>query len=569
MPALELTSSAPTALMRGGSNAVASTRSWNARRWRLAAGLALVAGFLPLLCANFARYNDYVLWMCERSTGIAEFPEMWHLFALGRPLGAILLNLHFTLTRSLDDLLISRWVAMGATLLAAWLLAEHLERRTRLPSPMAACAAACVFLLPASQLYVSWVTNFVPGTLTVLLALVAYRMLDSGRDALAARPPAWHAEPGSPQFFPTKTTLHRVEWRRFVCGEAIFLFALLIYPPAALFILVPCFANLVFSHVDDWPKTRRRLARDLAFTATGMLMFFAFVRFVYLPGIARSWPVVADAIEANRGGPYDLALELKLSRWHRNAWDIVLVACAGPWHALLGNVAGIRLGKLIWGCLLVVGAWRLWRLWPSRDDAASRARFSRACFVGLAGTAVFLIAEAPAIVAQSDGIAGYRVVFPAEAMVALLIFAMLPTAALPAERARTTRVTLSVALLMTCGALAYFNTSHVVQNAILELNFFRRELAAVDLQKTHRLEVVCPVKRGVFVDKPLRMDLRLAAVDDDVAIPGIVAAVLEERGLGGRSLQVSAVHPGSGENPVPQSPDTLALDLNRLIVPGR
>jgi len=343
----------------------------------------------------------------------------------------------------------------------------------------------------------------------------------------------------------------------------------LIYPPAALFILVPCFANLVFSRVDDWPQTRRRLARDLAFTAIGMLMFFAFVRFVYLPGIARSWPVVADAIGANRGGPYDLGLKLNLSRWYSNAWDIVLVACAGPWHAFLGNVAGIRLGKLLWGCLLVVGAWRLWRLWPRRDDAESRARFSRACLVGLAGAAVFLIAEAPAIVAQSDGIAGYRVVFPAEAMVALLIFAMLPAEALPAERGRTTRAALSVALLLTCGALAYFNTSHVVQNATFELNFFRRELAAVDLQKTHRLEVVCPVRRGVFVDKPLQMDLRLAAVDDDVAIPGIVAAVLEERGLGGRSLQVSAVHPGTGDHPVRQSADTLALDFNRLIVPGR
>ncbi len=147
----------------------------------------LAVGYLPLLTAHFGRHNDYLLWACERWHGLAVFPETWHLLALGRPLGALLLNLQFTCLGSLPGFLVSRWVALGVTLIAAWLLADHLKRRPGVPWQTAVCAAACVFLVPASQLFVSWVTNFVPGTLTVVLSLLAYRALDGSREPASVR----------------------------------------------------------------------------------------------------------------------------------------------------------------------------------------------------------------------------------------------------------------------------------------------------------------------------------------------------------------------------------------------
>ena len=47
----------------------------------------LVVAHLPVLTAIFAIHNDYLLWLCDRSTFIAWFPETWHLLAIGRPLG--------------------------------------------------------------------------------------------------------------------------------------------------------------------------------------------------------------------------------------------------------------------------------------------------------------------------------------------------------------------------------------------------------------------------------------------------------------------------------------------------
>ena len=219
---------------------------------------------LPVLTAIFAIHNDYLLWLSDRSTFITWFPETLHLLAVGRPLGALLLNVHFSCLESLPDFLVSRWFAFGVTLAAGGLLAEHLSRRLRLPAGTAVCAAACVFLLPSSQLFVAWTTNFVPGTLTVLLSLIVYRLLDSGVEPLSLR-------------------LQLADWRRFLMAQALFLSLLCIYPPSALFFLVPAFANLLFTPLDSWPRTRGRLIRDAAFTAGGMLAYFVLVRLIYLP----------------------------------------------------------------------------------------------------------------------------------------------------------------------------------------------------------------------------------------------------------------------------------------------
>ena len=280
------------------------------RRWLLFAAATLVVAHLPVLTAIFAIHNDYILWNSDRSTFITWFPETWHLLAIGRPLGAFLLNLHFSCLESLPDFLVSRWFAFGMTLAAGALLAEHLGRRLRLPTETAVCAAACVFLLPSSQLFVAWTTNFVPGTLTVLLSLVVYRLLDSGVEPLSLR-------------------LQLADWRRYLSAQALFLSLLLIYPPSALFFLVPAFANLLFTPLENWPRTRGRLIRDVAFTAGGMLDYFVLVRLIYLPLATRLWPEIKAALERNRGTQYEFAVTSSVKQLLHNAGDVLNVSFAG------------------------------------------------------------------------------------------------------------------------------------------------------------------------------------------------------------------------------------------------
>jgi hypothetical protein len=502
-----------------------NSRTYGSRRWWLAAATIVVLSYLPLLTANFGRHNDYLLWACDTSGAIKQFPEMWHLLAIGRPLGAILLNLHFTCLHALSDFVVSRAVALGLTLIAAWLLAEHLLRRPRMPLPLAICAAACVFLLPASQLFVSWLTNFVPGTLTVLLALLAYRTLDGGREDTSARVPL-------------------VRWRRFLIAEALFIAALLIYPPSALFVLVPAFGNLVFTPLERWPETRRRLARDFAFVFVGMLTYFVGVRYVYLPVVVRYWPLVGTVMEQNRGGPYEVAVSFHFHDWLRNLRDIAVVSLSGPWHAVVSSRTAIRLAKLVACGLLAGWSWHVWRSRSSEANREPRISLSWAVQAFLAGAALFLLSEAPSILAHVDGIAGYRVVFPAEAMVALAVFALLAVLRpWPARDELTAfRPIFPVTLLLVCASLAFWNLRNVAASAVAELNCYRRELATVDPATTRELQVICPSVSGSFLDVPLKMDFWFLGSHHDLSVPGMVKIVLQERGVEIGDLKVTVAH---------------------------
>ena len=303
-------------------------------------------------------------------------------------------------------------VALGVTLVAGGLLAEHLSRRLLLPTEMAVCAAACVFLLPASQLFVAWSTNFVPGTLTVLLALLVYRLLDAGVEPLSLR-------------------LQLADWRRLATAQALFFSLLLIYPPSALFLLVPAFANVLFTPLAAWPRTRCRLIRDVAFTASGMLAYFAFVRLVYLPLVTWCWPIIRPILARNHGSQYEFAVTSNARQLLHNLVDILVVALAGPLHALIHERAAAKWAAVIAATLLVVGVWRFRGMSTDRSSAPqSIDRTRQRRWAGealLAALAVAALSAAPVILARPDIQGnGYRLMFAAAAMGSLLAFWMLP-----------------------------------------------------------------------------------------------------------------------------------------------
>jgi hypothetical protein len=518
------------------------------RRWLLCAAAILVVAHLPVLTANFAIHNDYLLWLCDRSTFIAWFPETPHLLAIGRPLGALLLNLHFSCLESLPDFLVSRWFALGVTLAAAGLLAEHLSRRLRLPAGTAVCAAACVFLLPSSQLFVAWTTNFVPGTLTALLALVVYRLLDSGVEPLSLR-------------------LQLADWRRFVTAQALFLSLLCIYPPSALFFLVPAFANLLFTRLDSWPRTRCRLIRDVAFTAGGMLAYFVLVRLIYLPLSIWCWPEIRAALERNHGTQYEFAVTSSARQFLHNLGDILAVCFAGPLHALVHERTAARVAAVIAATLLVVAAWRFRKMQAPRSIAGAR----QGRWVGealLAGLVLFFLSAVPVVLARPDDRGnGYRLMFAAAAMGSLLAFWILPRSAAEHRSAgfKRFRAALPFGLLMVSACLAHCNLQHVAANAVIELNFFRSELADINPRTTRCLHVIRPIDHGVFVEQPLQKDFRLGTMNYSI-IRGIVDEVFEERGLqvGSLALDFPTVESASGPAR-PLEIGTRVIDVNDAV----
>src|ERR1017187_7708416 len=66
--------------------------------------------FAPSLFLDFGVYNDYWLWSYNHHKCCFSFPETAHLFWVGRPLGALLLNLHFLSLDTAGDLSAGRVV---------------------------------------------------------------------------------------------------------------------------------------------------------------------------------------------------------------------------------------------------------------------------------------------------------------------------------------------------------------------------------------------------------------------------------------------------------------------------
>src|SRR5262245_35826763 len=74
---------------------------------------------MSALRARYGFHNDFSFFTYDAHAYRWGFPETAHLVAIGRWLGALLLNLHFHLLSSLDGFTESRWVAVIVTAASA------------------------------------------------------------------------------------------------------------------------------------------------------------------------------------------------------------------------------------------------------------------------------------------------------------------------------------------------------------------------------------------------------------------------------------------------------------------
>lgn len=177
-----------------------------------------------VLTTAFGHHNDFSIFTYNNKSCCWGFPESSHLVAIGRWFGALLLNQHFRALTDIDSFTTSRWIAVFFTAVsAAWLTIRL--RKSGLSRWNSVAVSIALFLLPGQQLFVHWITNFIPGTFAIGLSLCGVAAFDRATDAQRYRP--------------------RVLWT----GLTIFLLILgnFIYPPSAAFFLVPVSADLLFS----------------------------------------------------------------------------------------------------------------------------------------------------------------------------------------------------------------------------------------------------------------------------------------------------------------------------------
>lgn len=375
--------------------------------------LILVAPFLPVLTSVYGAHNDYSRFFYD---GICCFPETRFLFEIGRPLGAILLNLQFAFFNSIADFSIGRAFSL-AVLVVTFLLTW---KRLSIEAPRAApWIALLLCLLPASLIYVFWLANLVPGTLTLLLATVAAMLVQKSYSA---------GERGQ-----------RWRWS----GYAILVACFLIYPANAYHFLT--FTAWRAAAGTDREEAWRRGKSEVISLAVASAAYFVF---------AKINSMVFAGYGAVPGGAYDISVGPpweRLGTLSSFAWEATAL-----WFRWPLSPAALVLVPI--GLLVAVWVIRV------RGDVARWKTL--AVVVGS-----LALASAP-ILLSAGGFASTRNMFAASAIVAVSTLG-----AFCAWAPRRLAMAILVCLSAFAGVAASATLTASALNAQLELDFMRAEIA--------------------------------------------------------------------------------------------
>lgn len=137
----------------------------------------LYMAFFNGIFLDYAVHNDYSVFSYENRVCCTGHPESQHLFWVGRPIGAILLNIQFAFIDQIGDFRWLRLAAFGLLLLLLVLVYNQFHREAEGRSYEALLASLGMALLPSSILYMFWVASTVPGLVNLILVSIAYRTI--------------------------------------------------------------------------------------------------------------------------------------------------------------------------------------------------------------------------------------------------------------------------------------------------------------------------------------------------------------------------------------------------------
>ena len=196
--------------------------------------------------------------------------------------------------------------------------------------------------------------------------------------------------------------------------------------------------------------------------------------------------MIRAALERNYGTQYEFAVTSSVREFLHDLGDILAVCFAGPLHALVHERTAARAAAVIAATLLVVAAWRFRKMQAARSIAGARQRPRKGRQVGealLAGLVLFFLSAMPEIlrVPMTGAMATVSCLRrpPWEAC-SCSGSCRGPRRSSGPPASSDSLAALPLGLLMLSAFLAHCNLQHVAANAVIELNFFRRELADVD-----------------------------------------------------------------------------------------
>jgi hypothetical protein len=496
-----------------------------ARRFYVFAVCAAVTFFLylPAFVLDFAVHNDYMIWSYDNQRCCLRFPESTHLLAVGRPIGAILLNLHFATFTGIKSLAIGRVISFLTILCAYYFFCLVLIKNYGFPFLFSVLSGFLIFLLPSAILYVVWLTNFVPGSLVVLLSVVAYFLISrpSSKETTRNR-----RKPISLLSLPT-------------LGYFLLFISFFVYPPVAIFCLVFPVIWALFMDSEQWVRKRREIFIQLATIVSLLILYFVVTKSVVTPVLSRVNQAVRDYVLPTSNYQFSLSTN-PVEKLH--LVDEFLAITFNLWTS--NYLPGFYLVMFLF--IIGVGIWKFFKLRrQNRGGKETRSALERTA------TVVFLlgIGAAPVFIPK-EGFVAYRIVFTAASMAVVLFLWALHEFCSMYDNRRLLAVSLAIVVFL-CTFFASIRIRTFVDNNNREYEFVRNTVRGLDQDKLTKIVVLAPEWGAQIVRGPLFYDFRYMGTNF-ARMDGIVRASLRELGMTRRrakKINVSFVPQSIAESP--------------------
>ena len=357
----------------------------------IAIAVSLLVIYFPGITPIYGMHNDYSL--LSPGKGFFSFDETMHLALIGRPLGALLINIPFVTIYSFSDMIWWRWVDFGFMLVMLAVLGWMLVKIWNISRIWLALILFAIALLPVTTVYVLWICHLMPGFVTVLLALAAYYYFDQGRK-----------ENG------------RIVGRKrknFVAAFVLFFAANAVYPPVALVVFALSFLHILYSSQLSKKELRKILIADTVFFIGAIGLFFVIEHYILHQFVVH---YLNHGNELNGPDPrYKMAIGFNISVKLNLLWDILVTAISGPWYFSFW-----KFGALIW-----VGGVAAALLIKTvlRDSAVRKSESMSLIEKTLWGILFVLLVNVPLLLPVGvDKLFGFRVIFPTALMAIFLFF---------------------------------------------------------------------------------------------------------------------------------------------------
>ncbi|MBF0120894.1 MAG: hypothetical protein HQK79_18860 [Desulfobacterales bacterium] len=485
-----------------------SNDKWLRYFWILSSLIFLI--YLPAFILDFGIHNDYMIWSYENQKfSILGFPESSHLIYIGRPLGALLLNLHFIIFSGIKSLIIGRFIGYLTLILSFFLFCRIIITHYQSPPLRSLLIGLGIFTLPSVILYVIWLCNYIPGIFTILLSIIAYYLVNKG-------------------YIGKKISIYLI-----VSGYFLFFLSLLIYPPVSLFFLTFPFFVTLFSDTKMWIENRRKIFHQTIIPLILLGFYFFAAKYIITPLIKKILPEVNNYKIPTTNYEFTVGINFK------EKYEVIKELFSTTFNLWSSNY----IPNFFWLILLII----LISLivtginYYKHEKMRSKYSLERVIF------AIFLLGiSAMPVIAPKGGFIAYRIILVPIVFVTILFFWSVEI--LLNNIKRNTIIVYSTFIFLTFIILGFgaFRIYLYTDNAHREYLFVKNSISKMNLSSINRITFLAPEWGDRIVDYPLFYDFNYIGTNF-AFMDGLALCILKQNGITHNKINISYL-PASARN---------------------